>query len=731
MNFMAIMLEKISRERHIAAIRRGLLFNIPFIIVGCFALMINNITLSPPEGIGPFYIGSPWRTVWQVITDASLNIMSVLLVLSTSYFLAETHDQVKKGILHPLSAALVSLTCLMAIIQPFAQGQTTGTPFAWIGLGGILLAIMIALIATEIFLRLCSVFRTNTELNINTPDPVIYQVLTAILPAAATIVIFVLLKIGAAEIAIADIHQHVNIQIAQLIAWIPGNFGKVVVFNLLVHLLWFLGLHGNNIMEPALMFINFNGTGEVATIISQATGDNGRVLTKTFQDVFILMGGSGSSVCLLLALLCAPRRSSLTRLIKFAMIPAFFNVNEILIFGLPIVLNPVYLIPFILVPVVLAIVSYTSISLGFVPVIIHGIHWTTPVLLSGYLATESWRGVLLQLAGILIGTGIYLPFVIISEKHRAAEVQQAFNDFLAEHRRAKHYAPTSLLLRHDHIGALARILTHDLKEAICKQTLFLEYQPQINAGHRVIGVEALLRWSHQSYGLVPTPLIIAIAEEAGLIQELGKWVISTAGRQLGHWKDMGIKDVRMAVNISVTQLRQGSLVDDVASVVAANGLKPCEIELEITEDIALENDAKIDCTMEKLLDLGVRIAIDDFGAGHTSLRYIKHFPVHTLKIDHVLSCDVAQDRNCQEIITSMVSLCSSLNIDTIVEYVETREQFDILKQLSCALFQGYYFSPPLSSDNIMEYIRHNNSAAEPEAACTGTADNKVLPANNQ
>jgi len=325
-------------------------------------------------------------------------------------------------------------------------------------------------------------------------------------------------------------------------------------------------------------------------------------------------------------------------LTKLSIVPAIFNINELLIFGLPIVLNPIFLIPFVLVPVVLACVSYLAISMGLVSIVVQSVHWTTPPLLSGYIATNSWSGVWLQLIEVAVGTSIYLPFVIINEKQKVGEIHKTFDNLLDEVNCDIPQFQRKLLTRQDELGTLTRMLAYDLKSALANGELFLAYQPQVNECNSVIGVEALLRWTHKLYGRIPPMLTVAVAEEAGLIQDIGKWVIYTACQELSYWKSIGIEGIRMSVNVSAVQLQNESFADDVLAIIRANDLRYQDIE----------------------------------------------------------------------IIASITSLCSSLDIAVIVEYVETQDQRDLLKKLGCMQYQGYYYSQPLVSSQLVDYVLSQN-----------------------
>lgn len=721
MNIMRIA-DRIANQRHIEAVRRGVLLNMPLVVIGAFSTMLDHVSVLWYQEFMIAQFGSNWTLLWQAIASASLNGISILLVLSVSYFLADKHAQVKSRQIHPLTVALVSFTCLMVLIQPFTHESNNGLSFVWIGLGGIFFAIFTALTSAEVFLRLFSIQKIKIRLFADVADPILSQALACILPAAGTIFIFAFIKMGMAAANIPDIHTYFYALLEGLFQTIQSPLGEILIFNLLVHLLWFFGLHGNNIMEPILQHIH------LADIqgFSQLTDVNDPVrtaITKTFLDTFVYIGGSGSTICLMLALFLGSRRGNMAWLTKLSIVPAIFNINELLIFGLPIVLNPIFLIPFILVPIVLTCISYVAISWGLVSIVMQSVHWTTPALLSGYIVTNSWGGVVLQLFAIVIGALIYLPFVFINEQQKTQDINKAFKILLDEAKFASPNFRRQLLTRQDGAGTLARMLAHDLKMALNNGEIFLEYQPQVNQHNRVVGVEALLRWAHKLHGRIPPLLTIAIAEETGLIQSIGKWVIDTSCQQLDRWRSMGINEIRMSVNVSAVQLQDSLFADEILMIIRRNQLRNQDIEVEVTENIALTNDARTNDNLAKMRKSGIRIAIDDFGMGHTSLRYIKLFPVDTLKIDGMLSRDVIQDRNCQEIISSIVSLCSSLDIETIVEYVETQEQRDLLRQLGCQKYQGYYYSQPLASTQLIKYVLNQNGMGSCEVAVCSESDN--------
>lgn len=251
-------------------------------------------------------------------------------------------------------------------------------------------------------------------------------------------------------------------------------------------------------------------------------------------------------------------------------------------------------------------------------------------------------------------------------------------------------------------------LERDLAYAIERNQLYLMYQPQVDltTGH-VVGAEALLRWTHPELGAIVPVDFIPIAEESGLIREIGLWVIEQATAQLKAWRDAGLTDLKVSANVSLNQLADESFSGKVIDIVKASGIDPSKLELEITESLALFPEAMRYGHLQHLRAHNIRIAMDDFGMGHSSLAYIKQFELDTIKIDRVLTCDILKSSASVAMIRSVRMLCKSLGLDTIVEYVELPEQLSLLRELDCNLVQGYVYSPPLSPEACASYVKNS------------------------
>jgi diguanylate cyclase (GGDEF)-like protein len=267
-------------------------------------------------------------------------------------------------------------------------------------------------------------------------------------------------------------------------------------------------------------------------------------------------------------------------------------------------------------------------------------------------------------------------------------------------------------------------MENDLRRALERKELDVYYQPQARVDNgRIIGAEALVRWRHPTRGMVSPAEFIPLAEETGLINPLGEWVLRTACAQLQTWVESGLPPMRIAVNLSVKQLLKKDFAATVEQALADTRLPPSLLELEITESTLMENAQDTLEALHRLRSLGVRLSIDDFGTGYSSLSYLKRFPVDIIKIDRSFVRDVSHDADDASIVTGIIALAHSLRLEVVAEGVETEAQLRFLKEQSCDLLQGYYLSQPVPAE---VFARDLLGRAQPKWA----GHSKSLPGMN-
>jgi len=262
-------------------------------------------------------------------------------------------------------------------------------------------------------------------------------------------------------------------------------------------------------------------------------------------------------------------------------------------------------------------------------------------------------------------------------------------------RAALQTAQTELQLEADFAGGLER------------GEFALAYQPIASlASNRIAGFEALVRWHHPGLGLIAPLEFIPLAEKTGFIVPLGAWVLREACRQVKVWQDTipGASDLWMSVNISSLQFRSASLVDDIAQVLADCQLEPRSLVLELTEGIAMENPGAVRALLLQLRAIGVRVSVDDFGTGHSSLAYLRQFPLHSLKVDRSFVRGIEGNRDMASIVSAVTTMAQQLGLRVVAEGIETEEQIGLLRALGCEFGQGYLFSRPVDAEDAASLL---------------------------
>lgn len=414
---------KLGAQRHLVAVRDAFIAMIPLTIIGSFATLINNM---PFKGLSNFLaentFGQYIKAVNGDIWWGTLAIMALLLVIGVSYNLAKSYEE------NGLQAAMIATAIFFflapqtaSIIPEGATEAVVGWGFmqvAYLGTTALFTAIIVGLLSTELFVKLGKV----KALVIKMPDavpPAVSRSFAKLIPGMLTVLIFAIFGLILRNITDgAFLTDLINKYVGIPLSGVTDSLGGAIAITLFIHGLWFVGLHGSNIALPITSTLLTKLGADNAQIMATGSSEPLHTLAGPFFDAFVHMGGAGLIIGLLVAIAIAGR--SRKDMLALGTAPAIFNINEPVIFGLPIVLNPIYGIPFIIAPVVTTIVSYLSIKSGLVsPVIVASMPWTTPPIISGFLATGHISGAILATVNIIISIVIYLPFVYAAERMEA------------------------------------------------------------------------------------------------------------------------------------------------------------------------------------------------------------------------------------------------------------------------------------------------------------------------
>ncbi|HAM79240.1 PTS cellobiose transporter subunit IIC [Ornithinibacillus bavariensis] len=408
---------RIGSQRHLVAIRDGFAAILPLIIIGSLAVLINNLPIEPFQNFMVNIFGEGWKDLGGYIWNGTFAIISLVVAIGVSYSLARSYN------VDALAAALVSVASLI-IISPMTEDG--GISLQWMSAAGLFVSLLVAIVATEIFRRL-----SQLNLAIKMPDGVpeaVSRSFASLIPAMIVLFIFGLLQVLFIDVIGVSLQDLIYKAIQAPFQNAAGTLPAVLGIEFTKSFLWFFGLHGSNILEPVIEAAYLPGLLENTKLFEQGVSahDVPYIITKPFLDVFVAMGGTGTGISLLIALFITVKAKQVRSLGKMSAPAALFNINEPIIFGLPIVLNPMLFIPFILVPLVNVTIAYFATSIGLVPKTVVMVPWTTPPIIGGYLATGgSIAGSILQIVNLTVGALLYLPFLKVLDRSMARNVTNA------------------------------------------------------------------------------------------------------------------------------------------------------------------------------------------------------------------------------------------------------------------------------------------------------------------
>ena len=271
------------------------------------------------------------------------------------------------------------------------------------------------------------------------------------------------------------------------------------------------------------------------------------------------------------------------------------------------------------------------------------------------------------------------------------------------------------------------LLESQMRPALERGEFIVEYQPQVDTKtFQLVGMEALVRWNHPMLGALQPNDFIPLAEDCGIITQIGDWAMRTACAQAKCWMNAGFAPMRLAVNVSARQFQHASFIPSVRELLKETQVEPALLEFELTEGSIMKEPEKAIEKLNEVRDMGIKIAIDDFGTGYSSLSYLKRFPIDTLKIDKSFVADICTNKDDAAIARAIVMLGHALNVTVIAEGVETAEQLEHLTALGCDVMQGYLFSRPLSTDSFTELLMEQLRVTTPSKA-RGTSRLQPLP----
>ena len=655
------------------SLREAMIWTLPCVLIG--AIFIATAYLVEVLGLN-----ADFALTLKGLSGSLSRLTPVIVASFLAYILS-----VKKR-LPPMPVALLALSCTLLIYLDATHSFQSVASFMLL-IGIVIPFVTVALV--KVLYEKKWTMLTNNELagssvkaalNLTIPGAIVF----AVIFASLKLLVFLGVLLG----------QSAWLQSISLSA-----YSSAAVYVFLNSLLWFSGIHGANVLQPLMAHLNE---------MSFATGG---FVNETFLGAFVFIGGSGATFSLILAILLFSKNKAL-RLLSYASIPiAFLNINELLLFGLPIILNPRTLIPFLSVPLINLLTSYMAISFAWVAAPTPDIQMPLITLtgLNAYLATNhDLHAVLLQVVNIAIGVGIYSLFI-----------KKMDDESLA----VKNIHLKSLDMTYTHINQEASLFSYDpvsstneLRKKLARQKqhmeylagleFYLEYQPQVVPHNKqFVGSEALLRAKNQAGEIVMPYVFLPWFEAADMMKSIDLWVAVAAVKQDAIWQEMGVF-APIKINIS-----SHTLVDKASTDLIIEKISEAQgrISIEIVEQSFSEGLDNVVDAIARIQAFGAKVYIDDFGTGYSSLSYLNLLNADAIKIDRSFVLGLSQPDG-EKVMAGIFNFAEALGLEIVVEGVETEAQLAKIPQNIPFSVQGWLFSKALPAEQMPAFIQQYSGA---------------------
>ncbi|MGR6837571.1 EAL domain-containing protein [Aliivibrio wodanis] len=661
-------MKQLPANRYIAGVSNVFIMLLPVSLISSFCLLISN-------GASLLELTEMSNKLSQTSTLIA-QLFPVLLVVFFSQYLASLRKQAE--------IAVVSTSVIVYFVICFQWGFVRANTFIPINFP---LAIIIPISVSFLthYFKFWSVLTDADVPNIveRSINLVVSVCIVSIVLVCISLPIKVFISYG--------------IGLTQLMPSLdPASLLDGVIYETIRGFLWSIGINGHVILA------SYKTELYRLTIENMALYEQGLaampILTSNFYDFYTGMGGAGNTISLVICILIFAKNKGYRSLAKAALILSIFNINEPIIYGLPIMFNPIMIIPFLLAPIAGLLIAFFATSTGVVPPLTEVISWMTPPIIGGYIGTGgSIRAAILQGLIIVIGIAIYYPFF---KRMDTFSLGKTTMDSLSERFFSSEKIDTTKALGSYIPHLSTNIAAQKEVERLHKTGEFiLFYQPQYDIETKsVSSLEVLIR--HRSYnGDITPPYFIESFSQLGLMPELDFWVIEKAIASASTYAHD--PEFKVSINVSPETVLVPNFLSTVARLVTSSALSFSQLELEITEELLIKDELKTKTTLNKLRGLGVTIALDDFGSGYSSIAYLSRFDFDKVKLDRSLLLNIETDRG-RKLFSLAVDLGRITGASIVVEGVETQDEIDFVKSLGINCIQGFFFYKPMPIEDIIE-----------------------------
>ena len=590
-------------------IRSSLEMVIPVLFIGSITVLLNGFPIWAYQDLLNAYLGGALKSIIITVQYATVGILAIYITIALNLSYMDLAGKGQRSIFR-FGSLLGCLTGFF-ILAGFFSGEPD---LSLLSGQGVFSAMVAGLVGSALFQRFEASMKTPRMIFADGADSGFNASLHVILPFLSVTMCFAVANYLITVCFHVQSLQHLFMKAMDMIFMrMHRSYSSGLLFVTLINIMWWFGIHGNNVLNQVAedMFV---------AIIP------GEIVSKSFIDTFVNMGGTGCTIGLLIAMLLFGRRSSTRRLFGMGLLPGLFNIGEMLVFGFPVIYNPMMAIPFILAPILCFTNAFLLTRVGFVPPVTNEVIWTTPALMSGYIATGSVRGILVQLINILISTACYAPFVLRYEKQslRAFSSEMETLVGMLGDRRAP-VRGMALIECEGNVGRLAKHLAVELEVSLSASAsgtvpqsaegpLSVVYDQLHDAEGECVGLRARLQWQHKLYGIIHPPLVLQVARESGDLYDLETYVMESAMREHEGLRSTYGDRARMYIDVTALTLHDRRFIPFLQTLADRYKLRSGRICLVVTGEAEQPASEDTEAFLERIRMLGYMIR-DEEGIG--------------------------------------------------------------------------------------------------------------------
>lgn len=674
----------IGRIKFLEALKRSFTMMIPVFIIGAFSLVMMYF---PVDSIREAIDGTFVFNIFQIIHYATYGIAVIYLIFSFTYRYAESFEKNNTLRLFYIINSLMSYFIFLGPTIVMNRHESLHV-VDYLNVKNIMPALIICILAANLFRIIYKLMTKKRNIPNNTFEVGIWS----LFPIVICVIVF---GISAALIDLIPSINNFNDIITEAIGrpfrHLGNSYGSGAVISIIESILWFFGIHGGNVLDSVK-------NQDIFAIQQNA------IISKTFLDTFVLIGGCGTILSFAIAILIISKKKKSKRITYMSLGPMLFNINEITVFGIPIVLNPIFIIPFVLTPFISFSIAYLATLWGIVPHVANEVYWTTPVFISGYRATGSIAGSILQAVNLGVGVLIYLPFIKLDNYVSVMTTDKAIDELSTYVRECELKSEkTHIYELRSQLFRVAESISVKLLEDIENNNIEMYYQP-LYKDNKIYSMESLLRFKYNDKYLYP-PLVVNIAIEKGLFVKLSKCITKRVLQDLEEFVKIN-PNIRASINLQYSLISDEEFLNWFFNEIYESRVSPSAVGIEITEETSLPTNVDLKEVFNSIREKNIKMYLDDFSMGKTSITYLQDNHFDYVKLDGSLVRNIDNER-CQDIVTSIIQLGSDLEFDVIAEYVENKDIVDKLSELGCNIYQGYYYSKPINREEMLNLLKED------------------------